>query len=73
MKFSIRNISKTTPKKMKQWGNGILFATSALATAMMGAPLSPETILWINWILGLIGTFGKLLTSMTTTEDEVTK
>lgn len=70
MKLSIKNISKPTSLKMKRLGNNILLLTSGLTTLMMGSPFSAETVLWINWIIGIAGILGKFLTSMTTSELE---
>ena len=54
---------KSRPK-LKQIGDIFLLCSASLTTAVMGLPLSDNTIKWIVFVLNIIGVMGKVITNI---------
>ena len=52
-----------TPWKFRLWGDSILIGSTFLAGSVMTLPIQTETKLWINFVIGIIGTAGKIITN----------
>lgn len=50
--------------RLKKIGDAFLLLSASLTTAVMGLPLSDNTIKWIVFGLNIVGVMGKIITNV---------